>query len=72
LSSFRQPKLRLVRPYDPQAERAASDWEYFTVYKAAKGLQWLTEKAGWSDQSRAARGIAVYALTQLRDLRRRP
>jgi hypothetical protein len=72
LSTYRQPRLRLVRLYDPQAERATSDWEYYAVYKAAKVLQWLAEKAGWTDQARAARGIADFALSQQCDLRRRP
>jgi hypothetical protein len=72
LSTYRQPRLRLTRPYDHKAERTSSDWEYFAVYKAAKALQWLAEKAGWTDQARAARGIAAFALSQLRDLRRKP
>ena len=42
------------------------------MYKAARVLQWLAEKAGWSDQALAARGVATFALTQLRELRRRP
>jgi hypothetical protein len=72
LSTSRQPRLRLVRPHDPQAERAGSDWELFEVYKSAKRTQWSAERAGLSDLARDARGWAVIALSHLRALRRRP
>lgn len=72
MSTYRYRRLRLARPYDPRAERAANDWEFYAVYKAARVLQWLAEKAGWSEQARTARGIAGFALAQLRELRRNP
>ena len=51
------PTLRIVRPFDPEAEAAANDHEGFQVVKAALTMQGAAEQAGWADLARDARRV---------------